>query len=109
MRRFGALSRFGQFFLVALGFAFIALPSAAQSQYIYKNVDVNFADSSATGASGINNAGTIVGGYTGADGFSHGFEDVNGTFTTVDFPTCPTSFCRNGATGINNLGEIVGF
>jgi pimeloyl-ACP methyl ester carboxylesterase len=34
---------------------------------------------------------------------------VKGTFSTFDFPNCPTSFCQNGATGINNAGEIVGF
>lgn len=86
----------------------VALPAAAQNQYVYRNIDVNFPGSSNTGAGGINNAGTIVGSYIGADGNSHGFEDVNGTFTTIDFPTCPTSTCQNGAAGINNLGEIVG-
>lgn len=88
--------------LTLVATALAVLPAAAQNQYVYKNIDVNFAGSSQTGAGEINNAGAIVGSYVGADGNSHGFEDVNGTFTTIDFPTCPTSTCQNQASGIQS-------
>lgn len=54
-------------------------------------------------ATGINNAGLIVGGYTNASG-TFGFIDNSGHFTTPTDPlgTNPTFF------GVNNLGEIVG-
>ena len=57
-------------------------------------------------ASGINNAGAIVGSYTDAVGF-HGFlRSPAGVFTTIDDP-----FGNPGTTtvtGINNLGIIIG-
>ena len=59
--------------------------------------------STSTRANGINNAGQIVGGYTDATG-THGFLDINGTFTTLNFP----GSTYTEATGINNLGQIVG-
>jgi probable HAF family extracellular repeat protein len=68
---------------------------------------------------GINDEGTIVGGYCGADGHLHGFllsrkemgnaEDSGastdiGVFSTIDFPGAISSF----ASGINSEGKIVG-
>jgi probable HAF family extracellular repeat protein len=68
---------------------------------------------------GINDQGTIVGGYCGADGHLHGFllsrkemgnaEDSGastdiGVFSTIDFPGAISSF----ASGINSEGKIVG-
>lgn len=61
--------------------------------------------STSTGATGINNAGQIVGSYTDTTGRTHGFLDTNGAFITLDFPGSTST----QPTGINNLGQIVGF
>ncbi len=53
---------------------------------------------------GINDAGTMVGGYTGTDGLVHGFVDQAGTFTTVDVG----SGNQTEITGINYKGDLVG-
>jgi probable HAF family extracellular repeat protein len=51
---------------------------------------------------GINNEGDIVGSYTNSTG-QHGFLDIGGIYTTIDFGTASTI-----AAGINDLGQIVG-
>jgi probable HAF family extracellular repeat protein len=57
-----------------------------------------------TNASGINNAGQIVGQYTDSTGRTHGFLYSGGTFTTLDVPGSSDTF----AAGINDVGQIVG-
>jgi len=57
-----------------------------------------------TVASGINDAGQIVGTYLTGAGV-HGFVDSGGTFTTLDDPSGIKTF----ATGINSAGHIVGY
>ncbi len=57
-----------------------------------------------TGVFGINDAGTMVGAYAGADGLFHGFVDQAGTFTTVDVG----SGNQTEITGINYKGDLVG-
>jgi probable HAF family extracellular repeat protein len=57
-----------------------------------------------TQATGVNNAGQVVGYYTDTSGKEHGFLYSNGTFRTLDFGTRPFT----EAHGINNLGQIVG-
>ncbi len=52
---------------------------------------------------GINNAGTITGGYFGS-GTGHGFIDNGGTFTTFDYPGATSTQVN----GVNNSGEFVG-
>ncbi len=46
----------------------------------------NFPNSAQTQVIGINNRGYTDGFYIDAAGTNHGFLDINGTFTTVDFP-----------------------
>ncbi len=53
---------------------------------------------------GINNPGTIVGAYLGADDNVHGFILRHGLFTTYDYPGQPTTTLN----GINDSGQIVG-
>jgi cytoskeletal protein RodZ len=55
-------------------------------------------------AQGINNAGSIVGGYVGANGAEFGFLDVGGTYTNIVFPDA----LATEAEGINSQGQIVG-
>jgi|SRR2546423_1577423 probable HAF family extracellular repeat protein len=57
-----------------------------------------------TFASGINDAGQIVGTYLTGTGV-HGFVYSGGTFTTLDDPSGIKTF----ATGINSAGHIVGY
>jgi probable HAF family extracellular repeat protein len=52
------------------------------------------------GASGIKDAGHLVGSFDG----EHGFLYANGTFSTTDVP----GTIRNGTSDINNAGHIVG-
>src|SRR6476661_2385584 len=57
--------------------------------------------SSLTQATGINDAGQIVGIFDDRTG-THGFLKAGSTFTTMDVPGFTT------ASGINNAGQIVG-
>jgi probable HAF family extracellular repeat protein len=68
----------------------------------------------ATTAYGINDKGTIVGGYCqnavvcpqGAfSPASHGFMEVNGVFTTLDYPAAQDT----SAIAVNNSGTVVGY
>lgn len=54
--------------------------------------------------SGINDSGVIVGSYGDASGNSHGFVDVGGKFTNIDYPGA----LGTGVDAINNSGTIVG-
>jgi hypothetical protein len=63
-----------------------------------------------TSASGINNAGQIVGSYTNASG-SHSFLLSGGIYTTLDDPLAgkgTSSALGTFAQGINNAGQIIG-
>jgi probable HAF family extracellular repeat protein len=59
-----------------------------------------------TFAQGMNNAGQIVGYYTGSGFAVHGFLCSGGTYTTLDDPLGAGG---TYATGINNIGQIVGY
>jgi probable HAF family extracellular repeat protein len=73
---------------------------------IYTTLD-DPAAANGTFANGINDAGQIVGGYSGSNNDNHGFlyNPNGGTYTTIDDP-----LARNGtqAQGINDMGQIVG-
>src|SRR5438309_1251631 len=57
-----------------------------------------------TVASGINDAGQIVGFFTDGTGGVHGFLDTGGSFTQIDVPGA----FGTAALGINDTGQIVG-
>jgi probable HAF family extracellular repeat protein len=65
---------------------------------------IRFPGSVSTQPRGINNAGQIVGIYQTSDGKSHGFDFVNGVYTTVDCP-CGQTALEN----ISNSGTMVGY
>jgi hypothetical protein len=67
---------------------------------------VNFPGAASSQVTGINAAGDLSGIYVDANGNSHGFTDIGGTFTTVDNPA---STVFNQALGINNSDETVGY
>jgi len=54
---------------------------------------------------GLNTAGEVVGVYTDADNFGHGFLFSGGTYTTIDYPKTQATFLS----GINDSGAIVGY
>src|SRR5262249_49936378 len=60
-----------------------------------------------TWATGINDAGQIVGVFSNVSG-EHGFLYTGGVFTTIDFPTSPGTSSVAIPFGINNAGQIVG-
>jgi probable HAF family extracellular repeat protein len=57
-----------------------------------------------TAATGINDAGDIVGYFTDGSNMTHGFVDIGGNFTTID----ATASGPTEVFGINNLGDLVG-
>jgi uncharacterized membrane protein len=82
-----------------------------QSEYgFYSRAGISFntfvvPGSSSTIASGVNNAGKIVGSYfTVSSNVWHGFENAAGRPITIDYPGAQQTF----PTGINNQDQIVG-
>lgn len=68
-------------------------------------IDFNSDPNRNTTALGINDAGDIVGGYSGTDGRTHGYLLSGGTYTTLD----PSGAVFTVARAINSRGDIVGF
>lgn len=64
---------------------------------------VNYPSASLTLAEGLNDLGTIVGGYT-QGGVQYGFSFSNGTYSTLMFPDSQFTV----AFGVNNSGLVVG-
>ncbi len=65
----------------------------------------NFPNSAQTQVIGINNRGFTDGFFIDNAGITHGFLDINGTFTTVDFPP----FTFNQLLGLNNFDQAAGY
>ena len=85
----------------------LSLTAPAHSQGTYTTLSVPGA--SMTGASGINDAGQVVGFYgTGdfatSDWAAHGFLYSNGVYSTWDFPGATGTYI----TGVNNSGDMIG-
>jgi probable HAF family extracellular repeat protein len=72
----------------------------------YTYTDINFPGSFTTNAFGINNSGEVSGSYFCNCSQIHAFTYLNGTYTTVDYP----SFSANNTAGqkLNNDGDLVG-
>jgi len=51
----------------------------------YTYTDINVPGSLQTSVAGINNSGEVSGTYF--DSRNHGFTELNGTYTTVDYPS----------------------
>ena len=69
----------GSAVLIALILALGALSNAYATSYTYTSLD--YPGASGTGAAGINDAGTIVGGYWTRVVVEHGFVRSDGTYT----------------------------
>ena len=70
--------------LLATFFLFGIQSFARAVPYTFTTIDVPGAVF--TAPRGINDAGQIVGEFSGPDGHNHGFLDVGGTFNTIDVP-----------------------
>jgi uncharacterized membrane protein len=86
---------------VALAIGWVASGASATTIYSFTTLDVPGAAS--TAASGVNDAGQIVGSYADASG-SHGFVWDGTTYTALDFPGATAT----AAGGINDGGAIAG-
>lgn len=80
----------------------LATPAFA-ADYTFATIDVPGA--AATAASGINDAGQIVGLFIDGSGQYHGFLYSGGSFTTIDVPAA----AGTEPLGINNEGQVVGW
>lgn len=85
----------------SLAMAHVALAAVS---FTFTNVDFPGAVKGANAATGINNAGQIVGIYDDANG-RHGYLRTGSTFKTVDAPSASTT----SPSAINDSGQIVGF
>ncbi len=65
----------------------------------------NFPGSAQTQVVGINSAGDTAGFYIDVGGVTHGFQEVSGTFSTIDAPG--TAF--NQLLGLNDNGQYAGY
>ena len=80
------------------GFA-LALPNHFTSE--------NFAGSVQTQVIGINNRGNTDGFYIDAAGVNHGFINIQGTFTSIDFPNATSVLTQ--LLGLNDQNEAAGY
>jgi probable HAF family extracellular repeat protein len=81
--------------------AFALLTGCLAPSYVFTTIDVP--DARRTEATGINDAGEIVGRLTDSDGATYGFR-YDGTFHTTGYPSASLSYNN----GISNGGQIVG-
>lgn len=81
-----------------------AATAVGQSGPPYSFMKIEYPGAALTEATGINNAGRVVGTYYGVDGVSHGFVYNGASYVTVDFPGAPFTYLF----GINAAGHIVG-
>jgi probable HAF family extracellular repeat protein len=82
----------------------LALQLGALSSWAFAQQSIDFPGAVGTLASGINDAGAVVGRYTDSSGTNHGFLWQGGSFTTRDVPGALST----QVIGINNTGDIVG-
>ena len=85
---------------MAVGSLWAATSSANAAAYTFTQIDVP--GSIVTSATGINNAGQVVGFFQSTN--DRGFLDTGGSFTQIDVPGAFDTI----ANGINNAGQIVG-
>jgi probable HAF family extracellular repeat protein len=73
--------------------------------YTFSTITDPFGVNGNSVATGINDAGQIVGYYSDSKGATHGFLDIGGSYTTLDDPNGVNG---TWAYGISNSGFIVG-
>jgi len=100
----GSVVRYSKRVLSGLGLTTVLLNSVAQAAS-YNFTILNVPGAYNTNASGINNNGTIVGGYQNSSGSYYGFLDNGGAYSTLG-QLLPGAYTQ--AYGINNNGAIVG-
>src|SRR5262249_29857657 len=83
-------------------------PSMSSAQYNYTTINDPLSTQN-TIAGGINNAGQIVGYYSGSGGYYLGFVDSGGVFTTLNANDPSLPAVSTILAGINASGQIVGW
>jgi probable HAF family extracellular repeat protein len=78
------------------------------SKYSQFNAPGSVAATGGTGASGVNDAGQVVGFYTDSSGTYHGYVKTGSSFTALDYPGA-SQYGGTVAYGINNAGVVTGF
>jgi uncharacterized membrane protein len=89
--------------VLSLAALLLASVPLAMAQGTYTQIDVPGAAS--TSVQGIDNAGDLVGFYTGTSDVTHGFLFSGGAYTTIDYVGGESTYLL----GINNVGQIVGY
>jgi probable HAF family extracellular repeat protein len=104
---FSASERKGQIILASVGSLIFGVIPAKAETYTYTTIDFPSATATDSFASGINNAGQIVGGYLNSNvpGSGQGFLYSGGLYATI---TVPSATGNTFANGINDRGQIVG-
>jgi hypothetical protein len=103
------MTRFGNWLLLATGFAIVAIvgtltnPASKALAESDTFTTIDFPGASSTSCQGINPRGDIVGRYTLA-GVTHGYLLSGDEFTTIDFPGASLTI----ANAITPRGDIVG-
>src|SRR5215472_5727743 len=82
----------------------IGVSSGSWAAPLYNFTTIDVPGATFTQASGINNAGQIVGVFSDAPAVNQGFLKDGATFTTIGVP----GVSNTQAHGINDLGQIVG-
>lgn len=90
--------------LTAAAAAMLIRGNAAQAAQDFVTLQDTTAGAVTTVATGINNAGQIVGYYVDASAVTHGFGYSGGSYTTIDVP----SSSATTASGISNGGQVTG-
>jgi hypothetical protein len=93
------------FSLIQILLLAVVPPGALAGPFTFSPIDVPFAGTVETHASGINAGGQIVGEFFQAGTGTHGFLDNGGSFSAIDVPFADVT----SAAGINAGGQIVGF
>ncbi|HEY7314840.1 MAG TPA: DUF3466 family protein [Gemmataceae bacterium] len=89
--------------------AMVSFPSSAKAEYVV--TDLGTFGGTVSSASGINDAGQVVGTATTSDNTSHAFLYSNGTMTDLNslLPSNSGFSYLVAATAINDNGQIVGY
>jgi probable HAF family extracellular repeat protein len=90
-------------FLSAAAAAMLICVSAGQAAQSFVTLQDTGAGAATTEATGINNAGQIVGNYIDSN-TTHGFSYSGGSYTTIDVP----SSAATTASGVSNGGQVTG-
>lgn len=101
----GSMPRHGALLAcTAVVLACVAFPQAVAAQGPYTFTSIQYPGATSTDATGINNAGHIVGTYRDTNNAWHGFKFDGSTYTPIEYPGANHTY----AFGIGPSGQVVG-